>query len=108
MGTMTDEEALRIYPLRDHVLVRQLPAEHLSPGGLIVIPESSQQRPTRGTVLRVGPGRMCETGELVSPAVKEGDTICFSKWSGNGSRGATQADDILLMQESEILGVIES
>lgn len=92
-------------PLDDRVVVMQLKAEETSRGG-IVIPDTAQEKPQKGTVLSVGPGKRLESGERAPVSVKVGDTVLFAKWAGNNSKSSID-ENVLIMAESEILAVIE-
>ncbi len=94
---------MTIQPLGDRLLIRQHKADTVTRGG-IVIPDTAKERPQRGTVLRVGPGRLCDDGRTVCPAVREGHEIIFAKWSGNNLK---LEDDMLIISETEVLAVLE-
>lgn len=91
-------------PLHDRVLVRRIEAEEKTAGG-IIIPDTAKEKPMEGEVVSVGPGVRDESGKLVEPAVKTGDRILFGKWSGTEVR--IQGEELLIMKESDILGVVE-
>ena len=90
-------------PLHDRVLVRRVEAEEKTAGG-IIIPDTAKEKPQEGEVLAVGAGTRDETGKLVALDVKEGDRILFGKWSG--SEVKLDGEDLLIMNESDIMGVI--
>ena len=92
-------------PLHDRVLVRRVEAEEKTAGG-IIIPDTAKEKPSEGEVVAVGPGVRDEAGKLVEPAVRPGDRILFGKWSGTEVR--IDGEDLLIMKESDILGVIEA
>ena len=92
-------------PLHDRVLVRRIEAEEKTAGG-IIIPDTAKEKPTEGEVVAVGPGARDETGKLVELDVKAGDHILFGKWSGTEVR--IEGEDLLIMKESDILGIIET
>ncbi|RVU02169.1 co-chaperone GroES [Novosphingobium umbonatum] len=92
-------------PLHDRVLVRRIEAEEKTAGG-IIIPDTAKEKPQQGEVIAAGPGARNEAGELVALAVKPGDRILFGKWSG--SEVKIDGEDLLIMKESDILGVIET
>lgn len=92
-------------PLHDRVLVRRIEAEEKTAGG-IIIPDTAKEKPQQGEVIAAGPGARNEAGELVALAVKPGDRILFGKWSG--SEVKIDGEDLLIMKESDILGVIEA
>ena len=91
-------------PLHDRVLVRRVEAEEKTAGG-IIIPDSAKEKPQEGEVISVGPGGRNEKGELVALDVKPGDRILFGKWSGSEIK--LDGEDLLIMTESDIMGVIE-
>ena len=91
-------------PLHDRVLVRRVEAEEKTAGG-IIIPDTAKEKPQEGEVIAVGAGTRDETGKLVALDVKAGDRILFGKWSGTEVR--LEGEDLLIMKESDILGVIE-
>ena len=90
-------------PLGDRVLVRRVEEEEKTKGG-IIIPDTAKEKPPEGEVVAVGPGGRDEKGERIPPEVKRGDRILFGKWSG--SEVKLDGEDLLIMKESDILGVI--
>src|SRR5690242_10004404 len=96
--------AMNFRPLHDRVLVRRVEAEEKTAGG-IIIPDTAKEKPQEGEVIAVGAGTRDETGKLVPLDVKAGDRILFGKWSGTEVR--LDGEDLLIMKESDILGVIE-
>ena len=91
-------------PLHDRVVIRRIEAEEKTKGG-IIIPDTAKEKPQEGEVIAVGPGARDESGKRIPPDVKEGDTILFGKWSGTEVR--IDGQDLLIMKESDIMGVIE-
>jgi chaperonin GroES len=91
-------------PLHDRVVVRRIEAEEKTPGG-IIIPDTAKEKPQEGEVIAVGPGTRDESGKLVVLDVKAGDRVLFGKWSG--SEVLIDGQDLLIMKESDIMGVIE-
>ncbi|HSG34043.1 MAG TPA: co-chaperone GroES [Sphingomonadaceae bacterium] len=91
-------------PLHDRVLVRRIEAEEKTAGG-IIIPDTAKEKPMEGEVVAVGPGARDESGKLVELSVRPGDRILFGKWSGTEVR--IEGEDLLIMKESDILGIIE-
>ena len=91
-------------PLHDRVLVRRVEAEEKTAGG-IIIPDTAKEKPQEGEVLAVGTGVRDESGKLTPLDVKEGDKILFGKWSGTEVR--LNGEDLLIMQESDILGIVD-
>jgi chaperonin GroES len=91
-------------PLHDRVVVRRLEAEEKTAGG-IIIPDTAKEKPMEGEIIAVGPGARDETGKLVTLDVKAGDRILFGKWSGTEVK--LDGEDLLIMKESDIMGIIE-
>jgi chaperonin GroES len=91
-------------PLHDRVVVRRIEAEEKTSGG-IIIPDTAKEKPQEGEVVAVGPGTRDDSGSLVALSVKTGDRILFGKWSGTEVK--IDGEDLLIMKESDILGVIE-
>jgi chaperonin GroES len=91
-------------PLHDRVVVRRVEADEKTAGG-IIIPDTAREKPQEGEVLAVGPGARDENGKLVELGVQAGDRILFGKWSGTEVR--IDGEDLLIMKESDILGVLE-
>jgi chaperonin GroES len=91
-------------PLGDRVLVKRVKEEEKTKGG-IIIPDTAQEKPQEGEVVAVGPGARDEDGERIAMDVKTGDRILFGKWSGTEVK--VDGEDLLIMKESDILGVIE-
>ena len=96
---------MKFRPLHDRVVIRRLTAEEKTAGG-ILIPDTAKEKPMEGEVVAVGPGARNEQGEVVALEVKAGDRILFGKWSGTEVK--IDGDDLLIMKESDILGVIEA
>ena len=92
-------------PLHDRILVRRVEAEEKTAGG-IIIPDTAKEKPQEGEVIAVGPGARDETGKLVPLDVKAGDCILFGKWSGTEIR--LDGEELLIMKESDVMGVIEA
>lgn len=90
-------------PLHDRVLVRRLDSETKTAGG-IIIPDTAKEKPTEGEVVAVGAGTRDETGKLQPLDVAAGDRVLFGKWSGTEIK--LDGQDLLIMKESDILGVI--
>ena len=91
-------------PLHDRVVVRRVDSEEKSAGG-IIIPDTAKEKPSEGVIVSVGPGARDESGKIVALDVKEGDRVLFGKWSGTEVK--LNGQDLLIMKESDILGVIE-
>jgi chaperonin GroES len=95
---------MKFRPLHDRVLVRRVDEEEKTAGG-IIIPDTAKEKPMEGEVIAVGQGARNEKGELVALDVKAGDRILFGKWSGTEVK--IDGEELLIMKESDILGVIE-
>jgi chaperonin GroES len=98
------EESMGLKPLHDRVVVRRIDADEKTAGG-IIIPDTAKEKPSEGEVVAVGPGARNDKGERIAPELKAGDRVLFGKWSGTEVRIA--GEDLLIMKESDILGVIE-
>ncbi len=96
---------MKFRPLHDRVVVRRIESEEKTAGG-IIIPDTAKEKPQEGEVISVGPGARNEAGELVAPDVKPGDRVLFGKWSG--TEVTIGGEELLIMKESDIMGVIES
>ena len=94
---------LKFRPLHDRVVVKRIIAENKSAGG-IIIPDTAQEKPSQGAIIAVGPGGRDESGKLVPLDVKVGNTVLFGKWSGTEVK--LDGEDLLIMKESDIMGVI--
>jgi chaperonin GroES len=92
-------------PLHDRVLVRRIEGEDKTKGGLI-IPDTAKEKPQEGEVVAVGEGARKDSGELIPMSVKAGDRILFGKWSGTEVK--LDGEDLLIMKESDILGVLSN
>ncbi len=90
-------------PLHDRVVVKRLEGEEKTKGG-IIIPDSAKEKPQEGKIVAVGPGARDESGKLVPLDLKVGDNILFGKWSG--SEVKIDGEDLLIMKESDVLGVV--
>ena len=95
---------MKFRPLHDRVVVRRIDAEEKTAGG-IIIPDTVKEKPSEGEIIAVGPGGRDEAGNLVKPDVKAGDRVLFGKWSGTEVK--IDGKDLLIMKESDILGVLE-
>ena len=91
-------------PLHDRVLVRRLEGETKTAGG-VIIPDTAQEKPQEGEVVSVGSGARSEDGKITPLDVKKGDKILFGKWSGTEVK--LDGEELLIMKESDILGIIE-
>jgi chaperonin GroES len=95
---------MKFRPLHDRVVVRRIEDASKTPGG-IIIPETAKEKPIQGEIIAVGPGARDEAGKLVPLDVKKGDKVLFGKWSGTEVK--IDGQDVVIMKESDILGVIE-
>ncbi|WP_299141726.1 co-chaperone GroES [uncultured Tateyamaria sp.] len=95
---------MALKPLHDRVLVRRTESEEKTAGGLI-IPESAKEKPSEGEIVSAGPGARKDSGELIEMAVKAGDKVLFGKWSG--TEVTIDGEELLMMKESDIMGIIE-
>ena len=95
---------MKFRPLHDRVVVRRLEAEEKTAGG-IIIPDTAKEKPMEGEIIAAGPGARDESGKLVPLDVKAGDKILFGKWSGTEVK--LDGEDLLIMKESDIMGIIE-
>ena len=91
-------------PLHDRVLVRRIDAEEKTAGG-IIIPDTAKEKPQQGDIIAAGPGARNEQGQLVPLDVKAGDRVLFGKWSGTEVK--IDGEELLIMKESDLLGVVE-
>jgi chaperonin GroES len=91
-------------PLHDRIVVKRIEGEEKTKGG-IIIPDTAKEKPQEGKVVSVGPGARDESGKLVPLDVKAGDRVLFGKWSGTEVK--IDGDDLLIMKESDILGIVE-
>lgn len=92
-------------PLHDRVLVERLNEEEKTAGG-IIIPDTAKEKPSQGKIISVGQGARDESGAYIKPDVKAGDIVLFGKWSGTEVK--LDGKDLLIMKESDIMGVIEA
>jgi chaperonin GroES len=90
-------------PLHDRVVVRRIEAQEKTKGG-IIIPDTAQEKPQEGEIIAVGPGGRDEAGKLIPIDVKPGNRVLFGKWSGTEVK--IDGEDLLIMKESDIMGVI--
>jgi chaperonin GroES len=95
---------MKFRPLGDRVVVRRVAENQKTPGG-IIIPDTVQEKPQEGEIIAVGPGALDEHGKRVTPEVKAGDFVLFGKWSGSDVK--VDGEELLIMKESDIMGVLE-
>jgi chaperonin GroES len=95
---------MKFRPLHDRVVVRRVEGDARTAGG-IIIPDTAKEKPQEGEVIAVGPGARDESGKIVALDVRVGDRILFGKWSGTEVK--LNGEDLLIMKESDIMGIIE-
>jgi chaperonin GroES len=95
---------MKFRPLHDRVVVRRVESETKSAGG-IIIPDTAAEKPQQGEVIAVGPGARDETGKLIPIDVRKGDKVLFGKWSGTEVK--IDGQELLIMKESDIMGVLD-
>ncbi len=95
---------MNIKPLHDRVVIKRLEEERTSAGG-IVIPDSATEKPIRGEVVAIGPGKMLDNGNVIPLAVKSGETVLFGKYSGTEVK--MNGNEFVVMREDDIMGIIE-
>ncbi|MCL2022363.1 MAG: co-chaperone GroES [Betaproteobacteria bacterium] len=96
---------MKIRPLHDRVIVKRVEAERTTAGG-IVIPDSAGEKPDQGEVLAVGPGKHDDSGRIITPDVKVGDRVLFGKYAGQTVK--VDGQEVLVMREEDIMGVLEA
>ena len=95
---------MKFRPLHDRVVVRRTEGEQKSAGG-IIIPDTAKEKPQEGEVIAVGPGGRDESGKFIPIDIKVGDRVLFGKWSGTEVK--IDGEDLLIMKESDVMGVVE-
>jgi len=95
---------MKFRPLHDRVVVKRLDSETKTSGG-IIIPDTAAEKPQQGEVVAVGPGSCDESGKLIAIELKKGDKVLFGKWSGTEVK--IDGQELLIMKESDIMGVLE-
>jgi chaperonin GroES len=95
---------MALRPLHDRVLVKRLDSEAKTAGG-IILPDTAQEKPSEGEIIAVGNGTKAEDGTVTALDVKAGDKVLFGKWSGTEVK--VDGEDLLIMKESDIMGIIE-
>jgi chaperonin GroES len=95
---------MKFRPLHDRVVVRRTEQETKSAGG-IIIPDTAAEKPQQGEVIAVGPGGRDESGKLIAIDLKKGDKVLFGKWSGTEVK--IDGQELLIMKESDVMGVLE-
>lgn len=96
---------MNIRPLHDRVVVKRMEEERTSAGG-IVIPDSATEKPSRGEIIAVGNGKVADSGEVRALDVKVGDVVLFGKFAGTEVK--VDGEEVLIMREDDIMGVIEA
>jgi chaperonin GroES len=96
---------MKFRPLHDRVVVKRIDEEQKTKGG-IIIPDTAKEKPMQGEVLAVGPGARTDKGDLSPLGVEVGDRVLFGKWSGTEVK--LDGDELLIMKESDIMGVLET
>ena len=96
---------MNIRPLHDRVVVRRLDEESLSAGG-IVLPDTATEKPSQGEILAIGPGKTLDNGETRAPDVKVGDKVIFGQYGGSTVK--IDGEELLILSETEIFGVLEA
>src|SRR5437763_8973642 len=96
---------MKVRPLGDRIVIRRVEAQEKTAGG-ILLPDSAKDKPQKGKVLAVGPGRLLKDGTRRPLQVREGDTVLFTNWAGDEFKEA-QGDNILLMREEDVLAVLD-
>jgi len=102
---MATKTKTKIQPLADRVVVQALEEAEQTRGGLY-IPDTAKEKPQQGKVIEVGPGKLSEQGERLSPDVKKGDTVLYGKYSG--TEVTVEGEEYLILRESDILAVINN
>ena len=95
---------MKIRPLQDRVMVKRLEEETKTAGG-IIIPDTAKEKPQKGEIVAAGPGKKSEDGKLMPLDIKAGDKVLFSKYAGTEIK--VEGEELLIMREDDIMGVIE-
>ena len=101
---MGKKKKIKLDPLDDRIVIKRLEAEEKTVGG-IVLPDTAKEKPQKGEVVAVGPGKLLDSGERGKPEVKPGDTILFGKYTG--SEVKIEGEELLIMRESDVLALVE-
>ena len=96
--------ALKVKPLDDRVVVRPVDAEEKTAGG-IVLPDTAKEKPQKGTVMAVGPGKLLDSGRRAEVAVKKGDVVLYGKYSGSDFK--LEGEEYKILHETDLLGIVE-
>jgi chaperonin GroES len=97
---------MKVRPLGDRIIVRRHASQEKSTGG-VILPDNAKQKPQRGVVLAVGPGKMLKDGTRRPLQVKEGDTVLFTSWAGDEFKERSTPEAILVMHEEDVLAVLD-
>src|SRR5919198_4868619 len=103
--TKLREQVMKVRPLGDRIVIRRFEAQEKTAGG-ILLPDTAKDKPQKGKVLAVGPGRLLKDGTRRSLQVKVGDTVLFTAWAGDEFREQRTGDTILVMHEEDVLAVV--
>lgn len=95
---------MKIRPLQDRIIVKQVEAEEKTKGG-IIIPDSAKEKPQEGKIIAVGPGKTADNGERIAMTVKAGDLVLFSRYAGTEVK--IDGEQHMIMREDDVLGIIE-
>lgn len=95
---------MKFKPLLDRVVIKRTPEESRTAGG-IIIPDTAKEKPSQGVVVAVGPGARDDAGKIIPMTLKEGDKVLFGKWSGTEIK--IDGEELLIMKETDILGILE-
>ena len=95
---------MKLKPLHDRVLVKRLESEEVTKGG-IIIPDSAKEKPIKGEIIAVGPGKISDKGDKIKPTVSKGDKVLFNKYAGTEIK--IDGDELLVMREDDILAIID-
>ena len=95
--------AIKLQPLADRVVVKPIEEEEVSKGG-IILPDTAKEKPQKGQVIAVGPGKLDETGKRIPPEVKKGDKVIYQKFAGTELKQGDE--EVLILRESDILAII--
>jgi len=96
--------SLKVKPLDDRVVVKPMEAEEMTAGG-IVLPDTAKEKPQKGTVVAVGPGKLLDSGKRADVAVKKGDVVLYGKYAGSDFK--IEGDEYKILHESDLLGIVE-
>ena len=94
---------MNLKPLADRIVVRPLEAEEKTPGG-IVIPDGAKEKPQKGEVVAVGPGKVADSGQKIEMSLKKGDKVLYGKYAG--TEVTVDGEDLMIMRESDILATL--